>query len=398
MTPDPPEVRIGAWRIALAGLVALAVAMGIGRFAFTPILPAMQADAGISIARAGWLAASNYLGYFVGALFAAGIGAVWAIRGGLLLIAVATFAMGMTHDFPLWLVLRCVAGLASALVLIHISAWALAHLAQRQRADINGVVYAGVGVGIAVAGGVCMVLMAAGVSSAGMWAGFGVLSLVCSALVWRAFDAPRAGADEHPRPARARRDVAPRWNADRIRLAACYGAFGFGYIVPATFLPAMAHRYITNPLVFGWAWPVFGVSAAVSTWAVSHWLGAANNRRVWAGAYLVMAVGVALPVVWPGLPGVIVSALCVGGTFMVATMLGLKEARRVAAADATFLIAALTAAFAFTQVVGPLVVSALARIPHSFSATLLAASAILCAGAWALWRSAREAPVPARST
>ncbi len=380
----------GAWQIAGAGLVALAVAMGIGRFAFTPILPAMQADAGVTIASAGWLAAANYFGYFAGALVAAWLAGTQAIRGGLLLIAVTTFAMGLTGDFPLWLVLRFVAGVASALVLIHISAWALAQLAHRGRADINGIVYAGVGVGIAVAGGVCMLLMAAAVSSARMWEVFGVLSLACCALVWRAFDAP--GDSVVVPSADVERDgrhaATLHWNVDRVRLAACYGAFGFGYIVPATFLPAMAHRYITNPFVFGWAWPVFGLAAALSTWLVSRWLKAADNRKVWAGAYGVMALGVAIPVLWPGLVAVIVSALCVGGTFMVATMLGLKEARRVAGADATFLIAALTAAFAFTQVIGPLAVSALARVPHGFSATLLAASALLCVGALALWRSA----------
>ena len=57
--------------IALAGLAALAVAMGIGRFAFTPLLPMMQADAGLTLAQGGWLASANYAGYLAGALWAA---------------------------------------------------------------------------------------------------------------------------------------------------------------------------------------------------------------------------------------------------------------------------------------------------------------------------------------
>ena len=86
----------GAASIAVAGLIALAVAMGIGRFAFTPILPMMEADAGLTLKAAGWLAAANYLGYLLGALSAARLPRVWAIRGSLLLIAVVTFAMGMS--------------------------------------------------------------------------------------------------------------------------------------------------------------------------------------------------------------------------------------------------------------------------------------------------------------
>src|SRR2546430_13524654 len=62
--------RMDRRRVALAGLAALAVAMGIGRFAFTPLLPMMQDDAGISLAQGGYLASANYLGYLAGALLA----------------------------------------------------------------------------------------------------------------------------------------------------------------------------------------------------------------------------------------------------------------------------------------------------------------------------------------
>ncbi|HUG57058.1 MAG TPA: YbfB/YjiJ family MFS transporter, partial [Candidimonas sp.] len=49
--------------LSLAGFIALAVAMGIGRFAFTPMLPMMQNDSGLGLAEGGWLASANYLGY-----------------------------------------------------------------------------------------------------------------------------------------------------------------------------------------------------------------------------------------------------------------------------------------------------------------------------------------------
>ncbi|MGN6191528.1 MAG: YbfB/YjiJ family MFS transporter, partial [Rhodanobacteraceae bacterium] len=89
--------------IASAGLIALAVAMGIGRFAFTPVMPMMETDAGLTLRAAGWLAAANYLGYFLGASCAARLSLVQAVRGGLLLIAVVTFAMGLAHVFALQL-------------------------------------------------------------------------------------------------------------------------------------------------------------------------------------------------------------------------------------------------------------------------------------------------------
>ncbi|MBU6477648.1 MAG: YbfB/YjiJ family MFS transporter [Xanthomonadaceae bacterium] len=376
--------------VAIAGLVALAVAMGIGRFAFTPIMPVMEADAGLTLRAAGWLAAANYLGYFLGALCAARLPRTWAIRGGLLLIVVVTFAMGVTHVFALQMMLRLAAGVASAWVLVHVSSWALERLLVLQRPQANGVVFAGVGVGIAGAGLLCMALMDARVDSQRTWETFGVVSALFTAMIWTAFR--DSGVPEPVRMERARaRRV--HWNPDRVRLASCYAALGFGYIIPATFLPAMAHRYITDPAIFGWAWPVFGAAAALSTWAASRWLHAMDNRRLWAISYVLMAIGVALPALWPALTSILIAALLVGGTFMVVTMLGLREARTVAGDQATGFIAAITAAFAVAQIIGPLVVSVVAHLRDGFAAALAAAALVLLVAAVSLWRSADRGPV-----
>lgn len=377
-----PEAKAGAATIAVAGLIALAVAMGIGRFAFTPILPMMEADAGLTLRAAGWLAAANYLGYLLGALCAARLPRAWAIRGGLLLIAAVTFAMGVAHVFALQLLLRLLAGVASAWVLVHVSSWALERLLVLQRPQVNGVVFAGVGVGIAGAGLLCMALMGARVDSQRTWEIFGVVSALLAVVIWTAFRDDDASA-----PVRAG-SKRVHWNADRVRLALCYAALGFGYIIPATFLPAMAHRYITDPAVFGWAWPVFGAAAALSTWAASRWLHAMDNRKLWAISYVLMAIGVALPALWTGLAPILIAALLVGGTFMVVTMLGLREARAVAGDEATGFIAAITAAFAVTQIAGPLVVSAVAHLRGGFAAALAAAALVLLVAAVSLWRSA----------
>ena len=178
---------------AIAGLVALAVAMGIGRFAFTPILPMMQDDAHLSVAAGGWLASANYLGYLLGALAAlrTRVPASMAIRGGLAAIGVATLAMGATQDFTAWLLLRAAAGIASAWVLIFVSAWSLERLAFSPRPQLASVVFAGVGAGIALAGALCLALMRARSSSSDAWMVFGALALVLAAAVWPAFG--RAG-------------------------------------------------------------------------------------------------------------------------------------------------------------------------------------------------------------
>jgi len=376
--------------IAAAGLVALAVAMGIGRFAFTPILPMMRDDAGLSIAAGGWLASANYFGYLIGALAAIRmrIAARTAIRGGLVIIVMATVAMGLTHSVGAWVGWRMLAGVASAWVLIFGSAWCLDRLAPLRRPVLNGVLFAGVGTGITAAGAVCVALMRARAGSASAWIGLGVLALAATAGIWMVFD-DDSGVPPIPGAAHGT-ETSYGWDLEATRLVLGYGSFGFGYIIPATFLPVMARHAIRDPAIFGWSWPIFGASAALSTMVAAGGIGRrAVHRHVWVGSQLVLALGVGLPVLWPTIVGITLSALVVGGTFMVITMTGMQEGRRVGGRHATSLMAAMTSAFAAGQIVGPICVGYVAGSGEDFSAALLIAGALLAAGAGVVVRRSR---------
>jgi len=372
-----------ALSVALAGLIALAVAMGIGRFAFTPILPMMQEDAGVSIAMGGWLASANYVGYLAGALSVIWwrIGATTGIRVGLATIGLATLAMGLEHHFALWVVLRALAGVASAWVLIYVSAWCLESLASLGRPGLGSTVYAGVGAGIALAGALCLALMRAGAGSARAWIVLGALAIVLSLAIWTVVR-PRAGSPAAEAERSGARGMV--WDRESLRLVLCYGAFGFGYIIPATFLPVMAKQAIADPAVFGWSWPVFGAAAMGSTLGTAILRGFITNRRLWIVSHLVMAFGVALPIVWSGITPIMLAALCVGGTFMVITMVGMQEARSVAGARATGLMAAMTSTFALGQIAGPISVSLVVGAGGNVSAALVIACIVLVVSAYAL--------------
>ena len=380
-----PDVEHGpasgsVWASALAAMAALAVAMGIGRFAFTPILPMMQEDFALSVSEGGWLATANYLGYLVGSLSAIGmrIRPTAAIRAGLLVIGLSTAAMGLEHRFVLWVVLRAAAGIASAWVLIFVSAWALERLALLGRSHLGGTVYSGVGAGILAAGGACLVVMALHAGSADAWLALGVLSIAVTAAIWPLVKTgPSSDAPQAIAPPDLRRP-------DFRRLVLCYGAFGFGYIIPATFLPAMAKKIIEDPLLFGWAWPVFGAAAAVSTIFAARLKQAVSHRAVWIGGHLVMALGIVVPLVVPGLSGIMTAALLVGGTFMVVTMAGMEEARRVAGPHARALMAAMTSAFALGQILGPMIVSLLIPAAGGFAPALILAASVLVLSAFLL--------------
>jgi predicted MFS family arabinose efflux permease len=379
---EAPPHRSAA-TVAIAGLIALAVGMGIGRFAFTPILPMMQEDAGLSIATGGWLASANYFGYLAGALSVIWwrIAAPVGIRVGLAAIGLTTLAMGVAHHLALWLLLRALAGVASAWVLIYVSAWALERLATLGRPALGNTVYAGVGTGIALAGGLCLALMRAGAGSARAWIVLGLLSIVLAAVIWPAFRGAATAPAASAPPATDRGIV---WDRESLRLTLCYGAFGFGYIIPATFVPALAKQVIRDPNVFGWSWPLFGAAAMASTLVSATLRSSITNRRLWITCHLVMAFGVALPVVWSGIVPIMLAALFVGGTFMVITMVGMQEARSVGGARATGLMAAMTSAFALGQIVGPVCVSLVEGAGGNVSAALVIASAALVVSAYAL--------------
>jgi len=382
---EPGPAFPSAWASTLVGFAALAVAMGVGRFAFTPILPLMQEDFALSVSGGGWLATANYLGYLVGSLSAIGmrIRPTAAIRAGLLVIGLSTAAMGLEHRFLLWVVLRAAAGIASAWVLIFVSGWALERLALLGRSDLGGTVYSGVGAGILAAGGACLVVMALHAGSADAWLALGVISIAVTAAIWPLV---KTGPSSNAASAIAQPDL---WSPEFRRLVLCYGAFGFGYIIPATFLPAMAKKIVEDPLLFGWAWPVFGAASAVSTIFAARLKQALSHRAVWIGGHLVMALGIVVPLAVPGLSGIMTAALLVGGTFMVVTMAGMEEARRVAGPHARALMAAMTSAFALGQILGPVIVSLLIPSTGGFAPALILAAAVLVLSALSLRKGGR---------
>lgn len=378
--------------ICLAGLIALAIAMGIGRFAFTPMLPLMIRAGSADVAAGGWLAAANYAGYLLGALTTARL-PLAPQRVGLLalaLIVASTAAMGWTASLPAWLVLRFVAGVASAWALVSTSVWCLAWLSRFERPAGPGLLYAGVGTGIALAGLYCWRAGAADVAPDALWLQLGALAL--AGLVAVALLMPRLTPGTHDAAPPALAGTGPAaaggvpWG-----LVICYGMLGFGYILPATFLPVLARAVVDDPAVFGAAWPVFGAAAAASTLFASLALSKMARRHVLAGSHALMALGCLLPVLHLSALTVLLAALLVGGTFMVATMAGMQEARARSLGDPTRALGRMTAAFAIGQMAGPMLSSLLSGGTQGFAGLFvaLAIGALALAGsAWWLARAA----------
>ena len=387
---------VGPVLLVLAGALSLAAAMGIGRFAFTPLLPLMSGEGLLDVAQGGWVAAANYVGYLVGALTAARI----PLRAGALavmaLLATAALTAAMAWRLPaMWLPLRFLAGAASAWVFVATSVWCLGALAEHGASRLSGWVYAGVGIGIALAGLYCLLAAAVGVPSGPLWLQLGALALLLAVpAFWVIARLPPA--------TEATKSVAAGGSHPGDRgtrgLVISYGIMGFGYILPATFLPVLARSVVADPRVFGLAWPVFGAMAALSTLLAARLLQGSTRLKTWAACQLLMGVGVLLPAIWTNLWAIATSALLVGGTFMVITLAGVQQMRSQAPAQAARLVGRITAAFALGQIAGPVVSATLLHVgPQGLALALgMGAASLFATGAW-LWRTASQQPLPEMS-
>src|SRR5579864_5228707 len=183
--------------------------------------------------------------------------------------------------------LRALAGVASAWTLVFASTWILEQLARLDARRLAGVLFGGVGLGVMLAGIGCLLFARWSWGSADAWIALGVLAAVLSAASWSAYGDGIGNAGAAPRATHS--DLRPY-----LVPIACYGIYGFGYVIPATFLPAMAREVIADPAVFGWAWPVFGLAALLSTLAAGRLMAHVSLRAIWAGSHAVMAAGVAV--------------------------------------------------------------------------------------------------------
>lgn len=387
------SVHALAWKVCLSGMVALSVAMGIGRFAFTPLLPMMLHEGSLSLQMGGWLATANYLGYFAGAMLCAvhrSKRGVPMLRAGLVVTILLTLGMGVLHHDWAWLWMRFLSGVASAYVFVYTAGWCLQQLTQLGRPELGGVIFCGPGLGIALTGLLSGPMIAAGWLAAGGWIAFGVIALGLTALVWKSFsfDAGR-GLSVHSHDSQA--PVAPPGESPQqkrevlIQVIA-YGIAGFGYIITATFLPVIARRALPGSAWPDYFWPIFGLSVALGAFSATRLSVQGDQRLLLTGAYLMQAAGVLVSILLPSASGFALSCLLLGLPFTAITLFGMREARRLRREQASSLMALMTAAYGIGQIAGPPLATALVHGSGSFTPSLCVAAVTLLIGAGLYYR------------
>lgn len=369
---------------AIGGMLALASALGIGRFVYTPILPAMAEAVGLSRTQAGLIASANFLGYLIGALLAAapwlpGGRRAWmlgALSGG----AAATAAVGWADTVPVFLLLRFTGGVASAFVLVLGSTLVLDWLARVGLDRWAALHFAGVGFGIAVSALLVDALQGAGATWRTLWLASGAMA--GAAVPFTAWLVPGNTDAMTNKPVIGEASGTEALSSDLKLLILCHGLFGFGYVVSATFIVAAVRASPELRVLDGGVWLVVGLAAIPS---ISAWNRAAQRFGVlpaYALACFAAAIGVGVDGLWQTPAGVLLAAMLLGGTFMGITALGFVAARALAPQQQGRSSALMTASFGVGQIAGPLVAGLLLDATGRFVLpSIIAAAALIMAAA-----------------
>ena len=363
-----------------AGIFSLVLVLGVARFAYTPLLPLMQQQAGLGMAEAGWLAAINYAGYLSGAVVASLISDLQLkdrlYRIGMVLAILSTAMMGLTTDVTVWALSRFVAGLCSAAGMLLgtglIMNWLIRH---HHRSEL-GIHFAGIGLGIA------------GCAAAVMWFGtwldwreqwFAFAALGCLLLVPALRWLPKPDQTGLTTTGQQMHDKPPSPLYLRVFMAAYFCA-GFGYVVSITFIVAIVNKL---PGLAGQGNLVFlaiglGAAPACINWDfIARRTGDLNALIL---AALLQIVGILMPVMVPGLLAALFGALLFGGTFIGMVSLVLSMAGRYYPTRPAKMMGKMTLSYGAAQILGPALTGSLAARLGSYDAGLYFAAGIMAMG------------------
>ncbi|GAA5167765.1 YbfB/YjiJ family MFS transporter [Viridibacterium curvum] len=376
----PPTGAAERYRVIIAGICALILSVGLARFAYTPMLPIMREQIGLSDLAGGWLATINYAGYMSGALLAASISDLRCkfvlYRAGLVLAVLSTAAMGLTDEPVLWAVLRYLAGLSGAAGLLLASGLALNWLIRHGHRPELGLHFAGLGLGIVVSG-LAVAAMVDWLSWAQQWLGLGLLGCAFFVPAWLWLPAPAPAHATTNSRITAAQAASPRWV---WLLTGAYFCAGFGFVISATFIVTILVKLPMLAGHGGWVWVIVGLAAAPSSFFWDRVAQALGPSPALLLAYGLQVISILLPAL-SGDPLLnLLSAALYGVTFVGIVSLTLTLIGRRFPGNPAKAMARMTLSYGVAQIVAPAMAGYIATATGSYRGALFATAAIMLCG------------------
>ena len=365
-------------RVFTAGVCALLLTVGLARFGYTPLLPIMREDAGLSYLAGGWLATFNYLGYMSGALLAATIQRLQVkytlYRIGLIAAVLSTAAMGLTTNVMLWALLRFIGGVTAVCGMLIASGLIMNWLIRQRQRPLLGIHFAGLGLGIVVSG-LAVGIMVDRLSWDQQWLWLGALGVVFFIPAW-VWMPPPADVTHHAAQA------APALPSNRWMkvLIAAYFCAGFGYVISATFIVAIVEGLPALTGKGSWVWVMLGIAAAPSTFLWDRIAQHMGQIPALLLAYALQVVSFVLPLLSSSALPNVISAILYGTTFVGIVSLTLSLVGRYSPNNPAKAMARLTLSYGAAQVIAPAIAGYIAEATGSYQGALRVAALVMGVG------------------
>ncbi|MDR5881622.1 YbfB/YjiJ family MFS transporter [Caballeronia sp. LZ032] len=304
------------WRGVLAGASASLVGIGLARFAYTPLLPAIIGAQWFPASTAAYLGAANLGGYLAGALmagvFARHARAATVLRAMMVLATLAFVACAIPLSFVWFFAWRFLSGIAGGALMVLAAPTIIAHVAPARRGFASGAIFTGIGLGIAASGTIVPLLLRHGLTAT--WLGLAVVSLLLTVVAWRGWPAQDAPAHvTHVTQAAPRRHAkATRPTALRA-LFAEYALNAAGLVPHMIFLVDFVARGLGKGVDAGAEfWVLYGIGAIAGPLLAGHLADRAGFGPALRVAYLLQALAVAIPALTSNTALLMVSSVMVG--------------------------------------------------------------------------------------
>lgn len=307
----PGSTSQSTWRYATAGLSASLVGLGLARFSYTPLIPALIAAKWFSASDVVYLGAANLAGYLAGALAARAvadrIGAIHALRAMMLLATLSFFASSAPVSFTWFFAWRFLSGLTGGIIMVLAASVILPHISAARRGIVGGVIFAGVGLGVAASGTLVPLLLQQGLQQS--WYGLGALSALLTLASWWNW------------PAEAKTDAAPLHHAKHHHASTAarallvqYGLNAVALVPHMVFIVDFVARGLGQGIAAGSRyWVLYGLGAILGPLVTGHLGDRAGFGPALRAAFLIEAAAVLLPTVSTAPVSLIVSSVVVGG-------------------------------------------------------------------------------------
>ena len=369
------------WQVLTGGICGLVLTIGLARFAYTPLLPSLQIQTGLTDAAAGGLAAINYAGYMSGALAATWIDDVrwrhWLYSAGLWMALVTVAAMALTTWMPAWALIRYIGGLCGATGMLLGSGLVLGWLMRQGRRPELGLYFIGLGLGIVVSALGAWGLSQVWPTWSDQWLAFAALGLVffVPAWKWRPPVPPQVVLSHDAAAATGLGSRRWAWT-----MLSSYFAAGWGFVISATFTVAIVER---EPALAGQgplAWAMVGMAAmpAVFIWdLVARRVG---DKRALLLAFGLQTLSVMLPAMSGELWAALAGAVGYGATFIGIVSMTLALVGRRAPNNPGKAMAKLTLSYGAAQMLAPVVAGYMAQTTGTFKGALWLTAGVMAAG------------------